>query len=206
MTYKDIKEKYVKAGQGHVFCFFDQLSAIEQSTFVTQLSTIDIDRTLDHYFNIPSALNNIEPIPLDLVGHPTDAYFERGLDLISKNQVAVLLMAGGQGTRLGSDDPKGCYDIGLPSHKSLFQLQAERIRRLEILATRTHPVVIPWYIMTSGSTDRATQTFFHQYDFFGLDPNQVMFFKQGVLPCLNPDGKFILESKGKVRHRVFYLF
>jgi len=111
---------------------------------------------------------------------------------IQEGKVAVILMAGGQGTRLGSLAPKGCYDIGLPSRKSLFQLQAERILRLQKL---TQGGIIPWVIMTSDATDATTKLYFEELNHFGLDPKNIIFFKQGTLPCLSFEGKIFLESK-----------
>ncbi|CAM9433878.1 unnamed protein product [Discosporangium mesarthrocarpum] len=94
------------------------------------------------------------------------------------------------------------YDIGLPSGKSLFQLQAERLRRLCVLANEANPDAkgagIPWYIMTSPMNDAVTREFFEKNMFFGLPKSDVFFFPQGTLPCMTVEGKIILESAGRV--------
>eukprot|EP00889_Picochlorum_renovo_P000425 jgi/Picre1/27455/NNA_000422.t1 len=119
-----------------------------------------------------------------------------GLEMIAQGALGVLLLAGGQGTRLGSSKPKGCYDVGLPSGKSLFQIQAERIRRLEVMAGDTKS--LRWYIMTSQATDKDTREFFEANTYFGLKKDQIVFFSQGMLPAVTEDGKIIMESKGKI--------
>ena len=115
-----------------------------------------------------------------------------GLESISKGEVAALLLAGGQGTRLGYDGPKGMYDIGLPSHKTLFQYMVERIQKLGLLSEKSDIKCIPFYIMTSPLNHDATKGYFEQHDNFGLD---VTFFPQGTLPAMTaPGGKMILET------------
>jgi UDP-N-acetylglucosamine/UDP-N-acetylgalactosamine diphosphorylase len=213
MDYQGLLEQYENAGQGHVFTFFDQLSTIEQEQFLQQLSIINVSeviktgvKAMAHGGEIAQEeACELEPLPQEVIGDTEcmssrDTWYQKGLDLIRQNQVAVILMAGGQGSRLGSADPKGCYDIGLPSHKSLFQLQAERICRLQTLAANQdgQDAVIPWYIMTSGPTDAPTREFFKQNNYFGLKSENVIFFEQGVMPCFTLDGKFMLQEKGKV--------
>lgn len=112
---------------------------------------------------------------------------EAGLKAIADNSVAVLLLAGGQGTRLGSSLPKGMYDIGLPSKSSLFALQAGRINKLARLAEaaagkKEGDVRIRWYVMTSGPTRPDTEKYFKEQSYFGLDPENVTFFEQGESP------------------------
>ncbi|CAE6452995.1 unnamed protein product [Rhizoctonia solani] len=212
--YATLKEKYEKAGQSQVLHFWSQLSEADQVKLANQLSALDIER-VNRVFTKAiqsekdaqnASPDDISPPPSDsydsILGNPDKEaeYRKIGLQAIAEGKVGVLLMAGGQGTRLGSSDPKGCYDIGLPSHKSLFQYQAERIARLEALASEQagSKVTIPWYVMTSGPTRKATEAFFSHNEFFSLDPSQVIFFEQGTLPCLDNDGKVLLESPSSV--------
>lgn len=128
-------------------------------------------------------------------------YYEHGLQMIGEGKVGLLLMAGGQGTRLGSSDPKGMYDIGLSSGKSLFQLQAEQIKRLAVLSAKhcgKDKVNIPWYLITSDATHDKTVAFFKSMKFFGLQEDSVFFAKQGINPCLSSEGKIMMETKSKL--------
>ncbi|EEE68229.1 hypothetical protein OsJ_26413 [Oryza sativa Japonica Group] len=149
----------------------------------------------------------VEPVPESSVSTVEDRtpedkqrWWKRGLKAISEGKLAVVLLAGGQGTRLGSSDPKGCFSIGLPSGKSLFQLQAERILCIQKLAAQSTDGTpqIHWYIMTSPFTDEATRKFFESHRYFGLEPDQVTFFQQGTIPCVSADGRFIMETPYKV--------
>lgn len=114
-----------------------------------------------------------------------------GLKAIADGKVAVLLLAGGQGTRLGSANPKGMFDISLPSGRTLFEIQAARIRRLrEVVSEATgkpaEQVRIPWYVMTSGPTRTVTEAYFEKKNYFGLPREDVVFFEQGKF--MDPDG------------------
>ncbi|KAL5119722.1 UDP-N-acetylglucosamine pyrophosphorylase [Pleosporales sp. CAS-2024a] len=210
----ELKSKYSKAGQDQVFAFYDQLSAAEKAGLYEQLSGFNpdyineiTDRALKPAKS-ESEASKIEPLPdsatssiLDSEQEHLDKWYNSGLELIAENKVAVVLMAGGQGTRLGSSAPKGCFNIGLPSGKSLFQLQGERIKKAELLAAKKHAkdsVTIPWYVMTSGPTRQPTAKFFEENKYFGLNKENVIIFEQGVLPCISNDGKILLESKSKV--------
>ena len=200
-----LRKRYEDANQGHLFKFWSTLSESQQSELVSQLDALDIERVNRIYSKAissekeasnpnpnPNATqsDSIEPLPKSasesVVSNTekTKEWRQIGLSAITRGEVAVLLMAGGQGTRLGSSAPKGCYDIGLPSHKSLFQYQAERISRLQTVAELenhkpTGSVVIPWYVMTSGPTHIETENYFKKNSYFGLDAKNVIFFEQG---------------------------
>ena len=123
------------------------------------------------------------------------------MESISRGEFAILLLAGGQGTRLGVPYPKGMYDVELPSRKTLYQIQAERILTLERTAeerTGRTGGKITMYIMTSEHTKAKTADFFKQHDYFGLNAENVVLFEQRNFPCFTNEGKIILESKVKV--------
>lgn len=213
---KNLRELYEKDGQEQVFAFFDELDVASKAALFHQLSSIDPDyvNEISHKALHPPQKSTdddetiLEPLPefatasiLESKSEDIDSWYSSGLDLVAEGKVAVVLMAGGQGTRLGSSAPKGCYDIGLPSKKSLFQIQAERIWKVQQLAEKKHRkrnVVIPWYIMTSGPTRGPTEKFFQEHDYFGLRKDDVKIFEQGVLPCISNEGKILLEAKAKV--------
>lgn len=124
---------------------------------------------------------------LDSKPEDLEKWYQSGLDLISENRVGVVLMAGGQGTRLGSSDPKGCFNIGLPSEKSLFQIQAERIRKIQRLAHKKaegKKVVVPWYVMTSGPTRGPTEKYFEENNYFGLQKEVCEIFLCKMYPSI----------------------
>lgn len=220
MQFKKIMEKevevlykvYKEAKQEHVWTFYETFNLEERENFLEQVKKfcpIHINQILCESMNVKNSEIYIEPLKIDMCASTIDTteqdlsrWMSIGLENISNNRVAIIVLAGGQGTRLGTNNPKGCFDIGLPSHKSLFQLQAERIVRLRTLAqikcNNSMPVSIPWYIMTSNSTRSDTETFFYQHNFFNLPKKDIIFFNQEDLPCFSYEGKILLESKFKI--------
>ncbi|PRP82453.1 pro-apoptotic serine protease [Planoprotostelium fungivorum] len=209
----DLKKRLEDAGQGHLLQFEAELSAEERTALRQDIESIDLEyvqfihkRTAEQARRVLRQSTTMSRLPPNhynqIKGTAEDRkrWYQLGLEKISQGKVATLLLAGGQGTRLGTKDPKGMYNVGLLSGKSLFQLQAERIVRLQNIIEKMtgKKIQIPWYIMTSEATKGSTHQFFAKHDWFGLNQNDVIIFEQTMLPCLLPDGKIILESKHKI--------
>lgn len=142
--------------------------------------------------------SKIEPIPYiekdKLSEEEKEHYKKIGENIIRNNEYAVVTMAGGQGSRLGHDGPKGTFDFGLENHKSIFEVLCDRLKE----AYKKYNVYIPWYIMTSRQNNEETINFFEKNNYFGYSKENVYFFKQGELPVLNDQGKLMLNKEGNI--------
>ena len=196
-------EKVLQERQEHVFRFWDELSDRSREKLLNQLREIDFsllrglrEKCLKVEYKAVE-LEPIESIPVPRTQAQREAANQAkkiGEELIRAGKIGAFLVAGGQGTRLGFDDPKGMYPIGPVSGKSLFQLHAEKI----LAESRYYGVSIPWYIMTSETNDEITREFFRAEKFFGLPEEDVFFMKQRMLPALDEKGKLILDRKDHI--------
>jgi UDP-N-acetylglucosamine/UDP-N-acetylgalactosamine diphosphorylase len=203
-TYEGLLERYRAGGQEHVFSFWDQLSDAQRRDLLAQLARIDIDRVRrisSGELAAPTApAPDRRPAPVLRLGEEPQSgsrqdAWTRGEDLLRGGQVGILLVAGGQGSRLGFSGPKGCLPVGPISNRTLFEIHAGKIFKLR----ERYGAALPWYIMTSRANDAASRAFFEEHDFFGLPPADVRFFPQSMLPAFDAGGRLILEEK----HRVF---
>ncbi|XP_034047515.1 UDP-N-acetylhexosamine pyrophosphorylase-like protein 1 [Thalassophryne amazonica] len=215
LSLEEVRRGLHGAGQGHVLRFWPELSAQDADRFLQELRQLDLSGLKAHCERAQQAAAS-PPLSLDPLMEPVlpesvgsvrksapcalEQWQREGLYQISESRVAVLLLAGGQGTRLGVPYPKGMYNVRLPSGKTLYQIQAERILKIQELADVKHgsKCTVPWYVMTSEFTLAPTQNFFKENNHFGLEPSNIIMFEQRMIPAVTFDGKVILQSKGKV--------
>ncbi len=199
----DILQVFAAAGQGHLFRFWKELEEKEREAFARELRGVDLAEVAKlaagHVEKGERIVRDRAPAPVLRLGEePSFATrrqaAEEGRKLLAAGKIGLFLVAGGQGSRLGCDGPKGCLPVGPLSGKTLFQLHAEKIAALGA----AHGVRLPWYIMTSQANDDATRRFFKEHRFFGLRADDVFFLPQSMLPALDDAGKLILESKGSL--------
>ena len=193
---KEILKRY---NQEHLLYFYNELSEEEKGKLINQILNINFEKIINLYNNSKKNEDiskfNISPLPhieKDKLTQKELLYYKKiGETIIKANQVAVVTMAGGQGTRLGYKGPKGTYMLNLkPIKKSLFQIIAEDI----IKTNNKYEVIIPWFIMTSEENDKQTQDFFEINNFFGYPKEKIKFFKQNKLPLIDINGKLILQE------------
>uniref|UniRef100_A0A834VFB7 UDP-N-acetylglucosamine diphosphorylase n=1 Tax=Sarcoptes scabiei TaxID=52283 RepID=A0A834VFB7_SARSC len=213
-----IESKLKQYNQEHLMRFVGINSEEENRLLYQDLLEIDFDSLFQRKFfqtkdddfgsnkSIDSLLEPLSPSVHQRIAATSvedlQTFRNLGLKAIADGKVAALLLAGGQGTRLGSSSPKGMFDIELPSRKTLYQLQAERICRLQHLAKKrfldAQRPLIHWYIMTSEQTMRSTIEFFEHHNYFGLERSQIIFFEQYSIPCFDFDGKILLDRSYKI--------
>eukprot|EP00567_Pseudictyota_dubia_P011879 CAMPEP_0197457420 /NCGR_PEP_ID=MMETSP1175-20131217/45998_1 /TAXON_ID=1003142 /ORGANISM="Triceratium dubium, Strain CCMP147" /LENGTH=483 /DNA_ID=CAMNT_0042991779 /DNA_START=25 /DNA_END=1476 /DNA_ORIENTATION=+ len=210
-----VKSRYEASGQAQVLTGIDSLTdESARLDYLRRLDAIEVEK-LDSFLSSALAeqaahhdAGAITPFSGNVAVSSDAALVKEcrvlGMDAVRSNKVAAVLLAGGQGTRLGFDGPKGMYDIGMGSGRTLFQMVAERLLKLANLAgggasSDETKVSVPLYVMTSPMNDEQTRKYFADNNFFGLPSSDVTFFTQGVLPCLSdPGGKILMDGPASI--------
>ena len=194
-----LEEKLSKYNQNQILDHIEELSDVQKEELYEQISQIDFEEIEGLYKEIGKDLDfeKVDITPMDYVDKTMIEETERqrlekiGKDVIQNNQYAVVTLAGGQGTRLGFDGPKGTFKLNIGENgKYIFQILTEILEKSEEL----YGVLPYWYIMTSVQNYKQTVDFFKEHNFFGYDKEKVQFFKQGELPLLTKEGKMLLED------------
>lgn len=198
-----VRERFAAAGQAHVFAFWDRLTPPQQESLLSQAREIDLAEVRRLYQTLVQGggetkldFAGLQPAPY--VPHPDHggeaalwaSARAEGEKALRAGRVACFTVAGGQGTRLGYDGPKGTFPVTPVKHKTLFQVFAEKI----LAARRRYRAAIPWFIMTSHANHAATEAAFQEADYFGLPAEDVFFFVQGRMPAVDPQGRILLEA------------
>lgn len=201
--YEPLKQTLQTYGQAHLLHYFDELNDVGKARLLEQLEAQDwaqLSNLVQDVLNPTEVAlsEDIQPAPyyprtpsveLEETYHRAR---EHGEALLRAGRVAAFTVAGGQGTRLGWNGPKGTFPATPVQGKPLFQVFAEHILK----ASQKYGATVPWYLMTSSLNDADTRAFFEQNDFFGLESADVMFFQQGSMPSIGLDGKVLLADKG----------
>ena len=201
MNLAEAKKRLAACGQEHVLEYWKGLSKAERSALLAQVAAIDPKSVKACAAALRGAAaaavdtsRGLAPKVAELKGAALARAVAAGERELKAGRVAALLVAGGQGSRLGYDGPKGCYSIGPVTGAPLFYFHARKI----LARSRRYGRPIPFYVMTSEANNAATVECFRANGYFGLDPKDVFFFTQGMWPGMTKDGKIILDAPGHV--------
>ena len=197
------RDKLNHIGQSQVLRFYDELDPAGREKLLGQIAALDLDAVAElaesHVrqrpaLDLPSDISPVDILPREPGPDRRELYAKaksRGEQLLTEGKIGAFLVAGGQGTRLGYDGPKGEYPVTPIQNKPLFQVFAEQL----LAVGRDAGKAVPWYVMTSESNDAATRSFFEKHHYFGYDAANVIFFAQGMMPAFSNDGKMLLGAK-----------
>ena len=200
MNYAEAEKMLKKCGQEHVLAYWKKLNKKEQAALLEQIAKIEpknlayCQQALKAGADVPDSSKGKAPKVAVLKGKKLAEAVAAGEKELKAGKVAALLVAGGQGSRLGYEGPKGCYSIGPITGAPLFYFHARKI----LARTIRYGASIPFYVMTSEANNEATVKCFEENDYFGLNPDDVFFFTQGMWPGMTKDGKIILDQPGRV--------
>jgi UDP-N-acetylglucosamine/UDP-N-acetylgalactosamine diphosphorylase len=196
------REQLSRHGQEHLLRFAPELASAELEQLLDQLEALDLPRLrrlVDEVLGAAPDTAQADLAPPAVIEQGDDeATLARdrearaaGEELLASGKVAAFLVAGGQGTRLGFEGPKGRFPVGPLTRRSLFAYHAHRV----LATSRRHDLAIPLYVMTSAANDADTRAAFEEAGYFGLDPGQVFFLQQGMLPAVDPGGRILLARR-----------
>jgi UDP-N-acetylglucosamine/UDP-N-acetylgalactosamine diphosphorylase len=199
-----LRAAFAAHGQSHVFRFWDALDGDGRRRLLQQAASVDLPALLRAFeATRPRAvekLPRVEPAAVEAVperGGDARRFREAreaGEARLAEGRVGVMVVAGGQATRLGYDAPKGSFPIGPVSGRTLFELHAQKLRRLRARFGRP----FPWYVMTSPATDGPTRSAFERAGHFGLPEQDVFFLCQGMVPAFDFEGRLMLERPDRI--------
>lgn len=190
--------------QEHINKFIDEIGDEKAEELIEQIHTIDFHQITELYNNTKKTIefkeSKIEPLKyLDkakLTFEQTQRFDELGSDVVKKGQYAVVTMAGGQGTRLGHNGPKGTFKLDVYGKgKYLFEILVDNLKE----ANQKYGITINWYIMTSKENNSATIEFLEKNNYFGYDKNFVKIFTQSEMPLIDTEGKLLMGKDYKIR-------
>jgi len=203
--FESIRTELAAHHQDHLLAFFGELSSAQRDALLDQIEELDlgeIDVLIARYVRQKPDIaipDDLEPAPY-YANNPASgpmpydaAHFRaEGERLVREGRIAAFTVAGGQGTRLGWNGPKGTFPATHVTGKPLFRIFAEQMTA----AQARYRTVIPWYIMTSPVNDDATRAFFTDNNWFGLNRRDVFLFPQGVMPSFEIGaGRMLLADK-----------
>ena len=198
MNLEEARQKLEKYNQGHLLKYYSTLPEAEQAALLQQISKTDLSVVTrigkKEAAKKESSISPIAAMTLDEINTGREAFTETGTEAIRSGKVGAVLLAGGMGTRLGSDNPKGMYDIGITKPVYIFQRIVDNLFDI-VDKTRTW---IHLFIITSDKNHEITQKFFEEQQYFGYDKEHIHFFRQDMAPASDYEGKILLESKGKL--------
>ncbi len=194
MDYNQIKKLLEEKGQTQLLKHYDNLDQNGKNKLLSLIS--EIDWGFEEILNTPQDLSekpkDITPLAglrVSDIEKKKDYYEAIGIEAIQQGKVAAVLLAGGMGTRLGVDGPKGAYDIGITKPLYIFEQQMNNLNEVNVKCG----VKVPLYIMTSDKNHAQTLSFWKEHNYFGYEESEIKFFKQDMAPAVDFDGKVLLE-------------
>ena len=188
-----------KYGQEHILKHYDELNDEMKKELLSQIEIIDFSvlENLESEKNSNSSRGTFEPlgaVTIEDIASNSEEYIKTGIAAIKAGKAAAVLLAGGQGTRLGFDKPKGMFNIGVTEELYIFQCLINNLMDVVKLTGAW----IPLYIMTSEKNNKDTTEFFKEKNYFGYDPDYIRFFIQDMAPSVDFNGKVLMESESKI--------